>query len=189
MRKKTHSEFVDQIRNINPMINILSEYENDRTKVLCECCQCQYQWMATPSHLVQGKGCPECGKKRSNARKTKTNDVFIAELALINPNIDVLGKYENSKKKIEVRCKLCGHIWTPIPSSLLRGSGCPVCSGTMKKTHTKFVKQMERINKDVEVVGQYNNCEDKIKVKCKLSMKYDLMTIFKTRKLKSEYSF
>lgn len=29
----------------------------------------------------------------------------------------------------------------------------------------------------------------KIKVKCKLSMKYDLMTIFKTRKLKSEYSF
>lgn len=168
MRKKTHSEFVEQIHNINPTINILSEYENDKIKVLCECCQCHYQWMATPSHLVQGRGCPECGKKRSNARKTKTNDTFIAELSLINPNIDVLGKYENSKKKIEVRCKSCGHIWTPIPSSLLRGSGCPVCSGNMKKTHAEFVEQMKIINGDVEVIGQYNNCEEKIKVKCKV---------------------
>jgi len=64
----------------------------------------------------------------------KTHNEFIKELELINPNIEVLGKYIGALKNIEVKCKIDNHMWFPTPANLLsvdsRGhsKGCPVCS-------------------------------------------------------------
>lgn len=57
----------------------------------------------------------------------KTHDEFVAEMAIKQPYIDVLGTYKNNKTHIECQCKHCKHKWNPIPNSLLRGSGCPQC--------------------------------------------------------------
>lgn len=167
MRKKTHAEFVEQIKKINPSITILSEYDGDTVKVLCKCHICNHEWLATPSRLIQKRGCPECGKKRSDDSKRKSPSVFINQLKSISPSIKIIGQYESSHKKIDVQCGICGYSWSPIPSSLLRGSGCPACAGTIKKTHSQFLTELQKTNQDVEVLDKYINDGTKIKIRCK----------------------
>lgn len=166
MKKKTHEEFVNQMANINPNIAFLDEYNGDRNKIKCKCMLCGNEWMAAPGHLVQGKGCPACGIKRQAKAKSKTHDQFVSELAILNTNILVLGHYEGTRNRIEVQCKKCGHIWTPVPSSLLNGTGCPKCAGNVKRTHDDFVKSLKAKSPTIEVLGEYINTDTKIKVRC-----------------------
>lgn len=66
-RKKTHEEFVDELNKVNPNIEVLGEYVNNRTGIHCKCKVCGFdtyiddrKWTPTPNHLLQGKGCPQC---------------------------------------------------------------------------------------------------------------------------------
>lgn len=58
----------------------------------------------------------------------KTNEEYIKELANVNPNIEVIGKYIGAHKKILHKCKICGNEWLNPPHNALRNEGCPVCS-------------------------------------------------------------
>ena len=46
-RKKTHSEFVEEMKILNPEINVLGKYVNSRTKIGVKH-TCGYQWEACP---------------------------------------------------------------------------------------------------------------------------------------------
>ena len=75
------------------------------------------------------KGCKYC------VGKDKTTDDFIDEMHLINDKIEILGEYNGSENPIKCKCKICGHIWSPIGRSLKNGQGCPNCTmsnGEMK---------------------------------------------------------
>ena len=58
----------------------------------------------------------------------KTNEKYIQELTLINPNIEVIGIYSGAHKKILHKCKICDNEWLTSPHSALRNEGCPICS-------------------------------------------------------------
>lgn len=100
--------------------------------------------------------------------KKKTHDEFVKELYSNNNSISVIGKYENTNKKIEVVCNICKHKWTPIPSNLLRGHGCPMCSKKYKFTQDSFVNKMSQINENIEIIGTYVNSYTKLLCKCKI---------------------
>ena len=71
-RPKINTErFKERMENINPNIEILGEYINTSTKVLCACKVCNHKWEVTPHDLQSGRGCPECGRKRKGVRKEK----------------------------------------------------------------------------------------------------------------------
>mgnify|MGYP003486934741 CR=1 FL=1 len=53
--------------------------------------------------------------------KRKTHEEFIDEIKIVNPDIDIIGRYENSKKHIDVRCKRCGTKYSSTPNNLLCG--------------------------------------------------------------------
>ena len=53
--------------------------------------------------------------------KRKTHEEFIEEIKIVNPDIDMIGMYENSKKHIDVRCKRCGTKYSSTPNNLLCG--------------------------------------------------------------------
>lgn len=61
-------------------------------------------------------------------RNRMTNDEYIAELNIINPNIEVVGTYVDANTKIEHRCKICGYSWPVKPYSVKEGRGCPNCN-------------------------------------------------------------
>lgn len=103
--------------------------------------------------------------------KRKTHDEFVKELNNINKNIKVIGKYTNNKSKIKCKCKICKYEWNVIPDSLLRGTGCPNCAGKIKNTR-KFINDMQKINPNIKVLGEYKRWDIKVQCFCLLHNKY-----------------
>lgn len=103
----------------------------------------------------------------------KTHEQFVRQLNKINSNIKILGKYQKDNIKIQCECKACGYIWSAIPSNLLRGSGCRKCSIIKRRklfaiSQSDFIKKIQTINQNVDVIGEYINFHTKILCKCKL---------------------
>ena len=53
---------------------------------------------------------------------------FLQDLFKINRDIVYLDGYVKASEKLHVKCKICGHDWWPIGTSLTSGFGCPVCN-------------------------------------------------------------
>lgn len=60
--KLSHEEHVATILKKHPNIVVLEKIVNARTKVLCRCKTCGYEWNPAPKDLKQGQGCPRCAK-------------------------------------------------------------------------------------------------------------------------------
>lgn len=164
--KKTHETFVSEISLINKDIEIIGKYIDSKTKILCKCKYDGYEWYSRPDGLLSGNGCPKCCTTKSGIRFQKTNESFIEELRKINPNVQPLEKYINSKTKILCKCLIDNYEWKARPDQLLQGHACPKCSGRAKKEHDTFVKEIRDINPNITILGEYKNSQTKLKCKC-----------------------
>ena len=169
-KRKTHEEFICCVEIKNPNTKILGRYVSALTKIDCECKICGHRWSATPNNLLKGKGCFVCKGQKISKSRTKSHDSFIYELKKVNQTIDILGEYRNSKAKIQCKCRICGNVWNTIPSSLLRGHGCPrcgkiKCANSRKKSQEQFVLEMRNVNSNIEIIGKY--IDDSTKVGCR----------------------
>lgn len=162
MKKKTHNEFIEELFILNPEIEVLEKYINSKTKIKIKCKKCNHIWMAAPSNLLNGNGCPNC-----YGTPKKTNEQFIKELKEKNPDVLPLENYIDAKTKIKLKCNICGHIWYNNPNSILSGKRCPECFGTPKKTNEKFIEEMEQKKPYVEVLEKYKDAHTKLIFKCK----------------------
>ena len=81
--------------------------------------------------------------------KKKTHEEYVAELAIKNPNIEVLERYINATTPILHRCKIDGHEWKPVPNNILRGSGCPKCAKILKKTTSYYIEELAIVNPNI----------------------------------------
>lgn len=162
-KKKTHDEYVKEVYQINPDIEVIGMYIGANTKILHRCKIDGYEWFVKPNAILHGTGCPMC---YGNVRKN--HDIYIDELLKINPNIEIVGHYINCKTAILHRCKIDGYEWYATPSNMLSGKGCPVCSGMKKKTHDEYVAEVKAINPNIEVVEPFINVNTKILHRCKI---------------------
>ena len=98
---------------------------------------------------------------------------FVDRLSVINPDIEVLGNYYNSNRRLLVRCRKCNFEWNAIPSSLLAGDGCRKCGtktahkGT-KISQAEFVSRIKAVNPDIEIIGEYQGRHHPVRAKCKI---------------------
>lgn len=124
--RKTHDEFIMELKEINNNIQLLDEYKTAKTLVRCKCLICGNIWSAKPTNLLTNKtGCPACASISSSLKQSMGLELFISELKNINPNISVIGEYKNSRTNILCRCDLCNNEWMAMPVNLLKGTGCP----------------------------------------------------------------
>ena len=141
MRRKTHEEFVNELKTKNPNIEVLGRYINCSTKIEVKCLKCNNIWYTVPNSLIQGCGCPTCANNQK-----KTQQEFEYEMNNYNPYIEIVGKYKTANIPLEVKCKICGNEWIAKPSRLLHGAQCMSCI----KPHTSFMEQFILISlKDV----------------------------------------
>jgi len=98
----------------------------------------------------------------------KTHDEFILKMAELNPNISILGEYKKAIIPVEVSCKICGYTWNARPANLQGYTGCPVCGGSLKKTHETFINEISIINPNIEIIGEYTHSHCDIEVRCKI---------------------
>lgn len=134
--KKTTLDFINEMKIVNPNIMIMGEYINSKTKIKCKCKFDNTEWMVRPNNLLNGSGCPMCGKKKQINKSTKTNEEFLKQLNNINPNIEILSMYKGNRKHVLCRCKIDHYQWENTPMHLLYGQGCPLCSNRAIKIGT-----------------------------------------------------
>ena len=164
--KKTHKKFIDEMKTVNPNIEIISPYIRARSYVSCRCMKCGHQWESLPTNLLRGKNCPRCV---GNIKYT--NKTFSDALHKINPDIIVLGEYKNAHRKILCSCLVCNTTWEVEPTNLLSGFGCPTCAiqrraNKRRKTHLQFQKELSELNPDIQIQSHYMRAKEKIQCLC-----------------------
>ena len=175
IRKRTYwttETFKERMKEINANINIKGNYINNNTPIECECLICKYPWSPIPKELLNGTGCPKCA-----GTLKKSHEEFLNEFYEKNGHandIEILTRYVNNKVPLDCKCKICGHPWSPLPTTLLRGSGCRICgrkiaSNKTRKSKEVLLKESEEINKNIEIVSDnYENCRSVMICKCKI---------------------
>lgn len=132
MKRKSHEDFISELKQLNPNINVVGEYINCSTKIEVCCLTCNHSWYATPNSLLRGSGCPQCANNQK-----KSHDRFVFEMEEYNPHVEILETYINSHTPLKVKCRICGSEWMCKPMRLLHGARCQNCI----KPHTSFMEQ------------------------------------------------
>lgn len=166
-RKKTHEEFIRELFDISPDIEVLTQYVASEIKVSCRCKCCNNIWPAKPTKLLQGRGCPECAKKRVADSVRNSTEKVINRVHTVNPNIRLIGEYKTCDTPIECECLVCGYHWSPTVSNLYAGKGCPKCSKTYHRSHEEFVSELAEKNPDIIVKGRFVNTYTGIEFECR----------------------
>ena len=93
---KSHNQFVNQLKQINPMVNVKGLYMGAKRRIEVECLNCDYIWSPQATSLIGGYGCPNCasskGEKRIKDFLESHNIVFVPQKTF--PNLfGVGGRY------------------------------------------------------------------------------------------------
>ncbi len=158
---KENEVFLEELKAINDTIIPIEDYVTANTPINFQCLVCNHIWQITPSHALNGRGCPNC-------REQKRHDVFISKLFKIRPNIELLSEYISNNKEATVRCKKCGYIWSVSRAyTLLQDKECPQCSGNIRKTNASFINELAEKAPNIIALDEYVNAHRKMHFQCK----------------------
>ena len=169
IRTKSHEQYAAELKNVNPNIIPIEKYNGANTSILHKCLVDEHEWYGIPSNILFGAGCPKCA-----GTMKKTHEEYVNEVSIINPDIEVVGKYINATTPILHKCKIDKHKWYAAPTSILHGNGCPQChesSGErqirqwLEKHNIKYIYQKNfKDCRDIKplpfdfYIPQYNIC-------------------------------
>ena len=157
--KKTTNQYIDELKTINDKIEVIGKYINATTPIAHRCMIDGHIWNAKPVNLLSGKGCPICKFNKLSNLFVKSHEQYIKEVALINPDIEVLGQYINARTPILHHCIKDDYIWKSTPFNVLNGQGCPRCQ---ESNGERQIRQWLE-NKSITYVYQktFMYCKDK----------------------------
>lgn len=162
-KQKTNEEFQQEIRDmVGNEYTFLDTYVNTSTKIKVKHNICGNTYKVTPNHFLRGSRCPYCSGKIK-----KTNDEFKKEVYdLVGKEYTFLDFYQGTHTKLKVKHNICGTIYEVRPHDFLRGTRCPRCFGTHKKTNDEFTQEVKNLVGDEYIfLEPYVNAFTKIKVK------------------------
>ena len=169
-RKKTHEEFVEELRKVNPYIEVIGTYKDSHEKIKCRCIKCGHIWSSVAGQLLRGSICPECDR----ISRRISNDEFMKRfLNMGETNIELLGEYVDANTKIPCRCKIHNYKWEMLPGNILKNRKCPLCAKN-KVVHGYNDLLTVRPDLEIYIVDKnevYNlgvGAKKKVKVRCPL---------------------
>ncbi|MBI6006005.1 hypothetical protein H8J86_08555 [Clostridium perfringens] len=165
--KKTHEEFIEQLNKVHGegTYTPLEKYKGANIKILVKHNKCGYEWNTTPNRLLLGNGCPVCGRETVKEGLTKTHQQFSLEIkSKYGEEYEILSEYKGTHKKILVRHN-CGYVWEAMPSNLLNGNRCPICSRQKAVLGVNTIWDTDRWMVDLGVseedAKRYSRCSNK----------------------------
>ena len=172
-KKKTHSEYIAELRIKNPAVEVIEQYINTSTPIMHHCIKHDVCWKARPSDILKGKGCKLCASEKISKSNSMIHDEYVQDLAIKNPLIEVVEQYVNAKTKIMHHCLKHDVYWAITPDGVLHGRGCRQCGKekyykSRSKTHDQYVHEVEVVNPNIIVVGQYINNKTPIEHYCQI---------------------
>lgn len=127
-----HDTYLLLLKEHNKNIEVLGHYIDKMTPIRHRCVVDGHEWDASPSCLLNGFGCPVCGKRIIGDPPEYKNSIWASE------HREYFSKYmteeqmksymPNSCKKINIPCCDCGHVKNIRIADLLRyGFSCQKC--------------------------------------------------------------
>lgn len=114
---------------------LANNYVNNETKIKWKCKQ-GHIWEAKSANIKSGKWCPKCSYEyRAGLQRGDIKDM--QKIAESRGGRCLSDKYFNVETRLKWQCEK-GHIWGAIPSSIKRGSWCPICA-IKRRTNSKRV--------------------------------------------------
>lgn len=147
---RTHEQYVQELFELNPNIEVIDEFVNMVTKILHKCKICGHEWSVRPHDLLRiGRAhCPECLKWQLAKNREKQNYQIGQTLIDNNRNITIINIRRRTRKsghkiwEYQYLCNKCGfdcglHFKDGIEideywisqDHLNHGKGCACCSG------------------------------------------------------------
>lgn len=121
-QKKTHEEYLEELKRKNIPYLPISSYINGRT-YLEHTCPNGHTWHGMPARILAGHKCNKCAKNKLKTDIEYNNELFQKEIDAIP-----LEGYKGALIPILHEC-IEGHQWKIAPANLLnKGRGCPSCT-------------------------------------------------------------
>ena len=162
MRKRSTAEFIIEAKKVHGDKYDYSKtvYEGSLRKVCITCPKHGDFWQIADGHL-RGAGCPQC----HNLSRRSNKDVFIAKCRKVYGDLYDYSKveYVHNKEKVCVICPKHGEFWVT-PNNHMRGSRCPACYGTPKKTTEQFIEEAKKVHGDKYDYSKVEYVEGKSKI-------------------------
>ena len=164
--KKTHEEYIQDLKEKNIKVIPLEEYRGSKIKILHKC-TCGAEWSVQPSNVLYGKkcGCTTIQNKINNYAKK-----YLKTLEEQQIKIKPLEPYQGRFKKIKHKC-VCGSEWSITPSDVLGGDYCGCNKGRKPWTHEEYLNKLKEKEINFIPLENYIDNNTKIKHKCILCEK------------------
>jgi hypothetical protein len=101
-------------------------------------------------------------------RAKLTNEIVDQKLLRQKSSIKRIGDIISSQIKSDFQCLVedCQFIWSSIPNNILRGRGCPNCSGHIKLTNEIVDRRLKEQNRTIKRLGDVVNSSTKTNFEC-----------------------
>lgn len=128
-RAKTNEEFHEEVKLVNPDIEVTGFYVNGDSKMNCKCKICVYEWTSTARNLIKPKKCLGCmHSERIFEYPDITHEEFCEIVKEKYPSLIITGTYYKGLQLISCTCKDCDYHARVRVQMLLEGTyECPIC--------------------------------------------------------------
>lgn len=166
-RRLTNEEFTERVYNLVGNEYTFEEpYKGNREKLLVRHSKCGHTYKVAPYAFKSGRRCPYCLN-----RNVLNQEQFIAEIKKhFGDRYTVVGKYINRSTKVKMHCNKCGTTWNALPTTLLSGHECEICSyrkrgDNRRYTKEQFVENLEsKYPHKYTIIGEYKGVHKPIEV-------------------------
>lgn len=164
LKTKDAKKFKKEVKEMYPdgEYIVLGEYKKSDEKILMKHAICDYEYMVKPNSFLQGQQCPKC------AGRTRTTETLKEEVkSITNGEYLFTGTYTKMIDKTTFYHTICGNTFEAAPNNFINmNQRCPICYGTLLKTHDKFIKEVKSLHGEkYKVISPYTNAKTKIKIR------------------------
>lgn len=166
-KKKTHSEYVNELNQLSPNLEVLEKYINAQTPILHKCKMCGTIEKKKPNNVLSGKNCSVCYNNRRSKNQRKTQEQYLNELKILSIEVEPLESYINYSTPILHVFKKCNHKAKVSPANILHGHGCKICKSLNAKerymmSNDEYMNKLQRINSNIVPLEKYDGMNKKI---------------------------
>lgn len=152
--KKFHGDYYDYSKvvfnNIHENVEII--------------CPIHGSFFQKPAKHQKGQGCKKC--TRGEVWDTES---FKIKAKKVHKNKYDYSRslYTSTNNKLKIICNTCNHLFSQIPNSHLRGTGCPNCANKVPITEDMFKEILKDIHSEkITLISSFTNKTNKVTVRC-----------------------
>lgn len=165
-KKKTHEEYVAELKEKNPTIVPIEKYNGANKNIIHKCLTCKHEWSVSPSSILQGTGCPKCAYDRLSISKEE----FLNRLNVKHPDIQLFSEFTRSSHRMQFICLNCKTIFESIGNNVIENKQvCPTCYKNPNiLTEKKFKDRFNKKYPSITIIGEYYDSLTSVKVRCNI---------------------